>query len=243
MVYIAEVSRKGKLHPERNEDNYYYLKEKNRIVGGIFDGCSTGQDSYFASKLFANVLRETLNKNLEKLSTNTFPDVVHLYIKELVKAKQVIGLNQEETLTTALLFYYDIFSEELFVKFFGDGVVFLNTSQLETFNNDEQNQPDYLGYSLTKLIKKNEFNRYWQEKQEVKKVTRDFTLSSDGIFSFRKTTNEIPEFNIEDFIARDNFLATNPAALKRKLNIINKKGYEHYDDFTALRVIKMQNNE
>ncbi len=237
MIYISAVSRRGVAHPDCNEDNYYYKQTDHAVIGGVFDGCSSGKDSYFASKLFANLFKTTIHKMKDDISLNSFPAVVEEFFENIYKAVNLIGLGMDETLSTAVLFFYEIDSQNLLVKFFGDGVAYSNREILEIHNNDEANMPDYLGYSLNEIVEDHSFLAYWNRKKSFSVKTKDFSISTDGIFSFKKTDNKEPDFDIESYIAQDTFLYKNPAALKRKLNIIRNKGYEHDDDITVIRVI------
>ena len=237
MIHIANVSRRGLEHPERNEDSFYYNTFDNAIAGGLFDGCSSGRDSYFASKLFANVFRQTLENYKSEVYPKNFQHLTYTYFKNLSTAIKLLELKTEETLSTAILFMYSIDSGELMVKFFGDGVTYVNNDTLEIFSNDEANQPDYPGYSIDKLNEKSKFQKYWERKPVFQSVTKDFTILTDGILSFRKTNEAAPDLDIARFLSSDKFLTGNPAMLKRKTNMIRNKGYEHYDDFTAIRII------
>lgn len=237
MVYISTVSRRGSSHPDWNEDNFYYKQTNQYIIGGIFDGCSSGKDSYFASKLFANIYKKTLeNLNEEEVNTKQFAAITNDFLKNLHKAIHTIGLGIDEILSTAILFIYDINSNYLLVKFFGDGVAYTNNQTLEIFNNDEDNKPEYIGYSLNEILKGNNFDKYWNKIKTFTTNTKDFSIASDGIFSFRKTNEQLPDFLYEIYLIQDEFLYKNPASLKRKLNIIRNKGYDHYDDVTIIRV-------
>lgn len=237
MIYISTVSRRGSSHPDWNEDSFYYKQTNHSIIGGVFDGCSSGKDSYFASKLFANLFKKTIEDlNEEDVNINKFPSLVNGFFTNLNKAIKSIGLNTEETLSTAVLFIYELSSSDLLVKFFGDGVAYANNQYLQIFNNDEENKPDYIGYSLDEILEGNNFNKYWDMKKSFVTNTKDFSVSSDGIFSFVKANEHEPDFLVENYLIQDNFLYKNPASLKRKLNIIRNKGYDHHDDVTIIRV-------
>lgn len=242
MIYISTVSKRGNSHSNWNEDNLYYLQGHKSIVGGVFDGCSSGKDSYFASKLFANIFRTSIGEFQDEITIDNFHLLVHLFIKNSYKAINIIGLCTEETLSTAVLFVYEIENSNLLVKFFGDGVVYANNDQLEVFNNDEANQPDYIGYSIANLLKEEQFLDYWNRKKCYRYFTKDFSVSTDGIFSFKKRPENPNDINIEEFVAKDTFLYKNPSSLKRKLNILTNKGYEHDDDITIIRIINEQSH-
>ncbi|MBN2610034.1 MAG: protein phosphatase 2C domain-containing protein [Bacteroidales bacterium] len=237
MIYISTVSRRGSSHADCNEDSFYYKQSDNVITGGIFDGCSSGKDSYFASKLFANVFRKTIDEYAGGITmTKDLKLITHAFFKNLKKTANYIGLIEEETLSTAILFLYETETGNLKVKFFGDGVAYVNNDELKIYKIDENNQPDYVAYSLNNIIETENFRKYWDLKKSVNITTKDFSISSDGIFSYKKS-NGNEDFPVETFLAQDNFLYKNPASLKRKLNMIKNKGYDHYDDITIIRII------
>jgi len=239
MIYFSSVSRRGTSHPDWNEDNFFIKEMAHVIVGGVFDGCSSGKDSFFASKLFANIFKKTVKEFDAIIETTTFPTLIHQFFKNLNKAIKSIGLTTDETLSTAVLFIYDLNNNELLVKFFGDGCAYANNEDLLFFNNDEENKPDYLGYQLNDLLKSsNAFSNYYNNKQSFSVTTKDFSIASDGLFTFKKIIESEPNFDYTNYLLNDDFIYKNPASLKRKLNIIKNKGYEHYDDVTIIRVIK-----
>jgi serine/threonine protein phosphatase PrpC len=237
MIYISTVSRRGLSHPDWNEDNLYYKQTSHAIIGGVFDGCSSGKDSYFASKLFANIYRKTLEAFNDDVNISRFQAIVYAFFQNIKNAIDAVGIEPDETLSTAVLFIYELNSNNLAVKFFGDGIAYINNQNLEIFNNDENNQPDYIGYSLTEILQENNFQKYWTLKKSFLRNTRDFSISTDGMLSFKKRNCEEPDFSFENYLVQDNFLYKNPASLKRKLNIIKNKGYDHEDDFTMIRVL------
>ena len=238
MIYISSVSRRGSSHSDRNEDSFYYKQIGHSVIGGVFDGCSSGNDSYFASKLFSNMYRKTIvDLNEDEVDIKRFPSIVNSFFKNLDNAINTLGLGVDETLSTAVLFVYEIISNNLLVKFFGDGIAYANNQRLEIFNNDEDNKPDYTGYLLNEILNDNNFNKYWETKKSFAINTKDFSISSDGIFSFKKINENEPDFLYESYLVKDDFLYKNPASLKRKLNIIRNKGYDHYDDLTIIRVL------
>jgi hypothetical protein len=164
--------------------------------------------------------------------------LTHAFFRNLKKAANCIGLTQEETLSTAVLFLYEGEKGNLLVKFFGDGAAFVNNEEFKICTIDENNQPDYIGYSLNKIIDPEYFMKYWDLKQSLNINTNDFSIASDGIFSFKKSRAENEDIPIVRFLAQDKFLYKNPASLKRKLNMIKNKGYDHYDDITFIRIVQ-----
>lgn len=239
MIYTSVVTRRGFSHPDWNEDNFYFQQTEKAIVGGVFDGCSTGKDSYFASKLFANVFRQTVDAKKDAVTIECFSSLVNSYFRNLYKAAKTLHLDGAELLSTAILFIYSTVDCQLFVKFFGDGAVYTNRGNNEyvAFKNDEANQPDYLAYSLSAIVTEDKFKDYWNLKKEFRGHSTDFCISTDGIFSFKKVDHKKPDKDVEAFLVQDDFLYNNPASLRRKLNMLKNCGYEHEDDVTIIRVV------
>jgi hypothetical protein len=239
MIFTSVVTRRGFSHPDWNEDNFYFQQTEKAIIGGVFDGCSTGKDSYFASKLFANVFRQTIDETKDVITIDCFSSLVNSYFRNNYKAAKTLQLDVAELLSTAILFAYSIDDCDLFVKFFGDGALYTNhrNNGYKTFKSDEDNQPDYIAYSLPAILTEDKFMDYWHLKKEFRGHSTDFSISTDGIFSFKKMDKEKPEKDVEAFLVQDDFLYNNPASLRRKLNMLKNCGYEHEDDVTIIRVV------
>lgn len=239
MIYTSVVSRRGFSHPDWNEDNFHITQTETYIVGAVFDGCSTGTDSYFASKLFANVFKQTLLKEADKLDMDQFPALVYSFFCNVLKVARTLKLGMNELLSTAVVFIYSTTDKQLLVKFFGDGAVFINqrSNGFEEINNDELNKPDYIAYSLKEIVLKDKFEKYWLNKRSFRTTAKDFSISTDGIFSFKKMDNALPPINVIPYLVQDMFLYKNPASLRRKLNILKNGGYEHEDDVTIIRIV------
>ena len=84
---------------------------------------------------------------------------------------------------------------------------------------------------------------------EVDDIT-NFAIMSDGIVSFKKLndTNSINNWLTDDeekflidklFV--DSKLSKSDAMLPRKMNILEKKGYNHFDDLSIMRIISDEN--
>lgn len=239
MIYTSVVSRRGCSHPDWNEDNFYITQAERYILGAVFDGCSTGTDSYFASKLFANVFRQTLSKATELIDPDQFSSLVYSFFCAILKVARTLQLGMNELLSTAVFFMYSTGTSELQVRFFGDGAVFLNhdTNGLEEIKNDELNHPDYLAYSLKEIVRNNKFDEYWHCKKSLHTITNDFCISTDGIYTFRKMNDTAPAMDPIQYLVQDRFLYKNQASLRRKLNILKSNGFEHEDDVTLIRII------
>lgn len=236
MTHISTVSKRGLSHPDWNEDNYYLRETEQIILGGIFDGCSTGSHSYFASRLFALTLRNVVEDNS---GISDLDDLGYLFCKNLRKNIITLKLKPDEILSTAILFGYNKSTKKLNVTFIGDGAVFAKNSSgtWEELVNDQDNRPNYLAYSLKEITTPEKFKLYWGRQKSYQTTTGDFSISTDGIFSFKIGHAATEAIDAKEYLTRDSFLSQNPSSLRRKINILQNKGYFHDDDVTIIRVV------
>jgi serine/threonine protein phosphatase PrpC len=245
MTIITSISQRGNMHPQRNEDNFFVKKvTENVIVGAVFDGCSTGTDSWFASKLFVKAFETELQSPYEDKLFDEYLRVV-IYgtcfrISWLCQSK-IISLVDMDLLSTMVVFIYDSVSKSLKVKFFGDGNMYIK-EKTEVIQNDENNTPDYLGYHIYAGTTNDvtSFNKLYDSKREENRITSDFAISTDGIESFRRKGDTTIIDPIQ-YLVFDDLLKENPAGLKRKLNLLIRDGWQHEDDLTILRIINNGN--
>ncbi len=201
-----------------------------------------GTDSYFAATLTGKLLRkiskeysykEFLSKEsadlqliLEKITRQLF--------EELRSVKNILQLERTEVLNTLLIGVIDTkhcSGEFLCV---GDGLICIN-NQLFEFEQDDK--PDYLGYHLHE-----DFNN-WYGKQEQRisaQDIQDFSLATDGIFTFKKFDNKTyPEpGDAVKFLLVDTEESNNSNMLNRKLyDIQTNWGLKPGDDLAIVRII------
>lgn len=236
MPQISIVSKRGLSHPDWNEDNYFLHETRQTILGGVFDGCSTVSHSYFASKLFALTLRNVVAENI---NCSDLDVLGYLFCKHLRKNIISLKLKPEEILSTAILFVYNKITNNLNVRFLGDGAVFTqnNLGVWENVVNDQENRPHYLAYSLKEMSTPDRFKLYWIRQKSYQTTTRDFSITTDGIFSFKASPDAKETTDVIDYLTRDSFLSHNPSSLRRKINILQNNGYFHDDDVTIIRII------
>ena len=73
-VKARKVTRRGRSHVQRCEDESLVFSYNQIGVIIVFDGCSTGTDSYFASGLFAKIFKKIAIQHktyLENLNENS----------------------------------------------------------------------------------------------------------------------------------------------------------------------------
>jgi len=240
---IYSVVKKGELHPVYCEDflvstyvgECYYL-------GAVLDGCSSGEDSHFASALMGKLLKK-IGKDIsqqERLLFENPPlsaeDIAIKMLKkmfwELRDARKHLGLTNVEILSTLILMVYDENQKQAFIIAIGDGMVAIDGKVTEI---DQDNMPDYMAYHLN-----HSFDQWFQKQEHIYRVNnpQEISIATDGVDTFRSHKTDNPaDFNPVDFLLLDNSLDTTQNMLTRKTNILHKKyGYLPADDISIIRV-------
>ena len=179
----------GEHHVNHCED-YLIASEigENKLMCAVMDGCSMGKDSYFPATLTGKLLRkiakefqfrefaEKDQKGIEEL----LKMVTQQLFKEMHYIKNLLLLERDEILNTLLLAIVDTSTKKGEFLCVGDGLFCINGELIEF---EQDNRPDYLGYHL------NETFETWfaNQKQRISRSgIEDFSLSTDGIFTFSK---------------------------------------------------------
>lgn len=233
----------GELHTNHCED-YFITAEigKNRILCAVMDGCTMGTDSYFAATLTGKLLRkiskeysykEFLSKESAGLEL-TLEKITRQLFEELRSAKNILQLEREEVLNTLLIGVIDTNNRSGEFLCIGDGLICIN-KQLYEFEQD--NKPDYLGYHLHE-----EFNRWYGSQQQriTAQDLQDFSLVTDGIFTFKKFDNKTyaSPGNVIDYLLFDEEGSDNSNMLNSKLlDIQTNWGLKPGDDLAIIRTI------
>jgi serine/threonine protein phosphatase PrpC len=243
-MFIHQYLKKGTSHENFCEDYTFVHNIDNRLyIAGVFDGCSGGKESYFASAIYGKAFKNFTGKlNLSDFS-NTEEILKHLVYKTITNIKcfaDKFYFSQEELLSTIIILVADMTEKKGNILCIGDGFLSING---ENHNIDQNNTPDYLTYHFNKITNIEEFEKWYDfqhNKFEFNKV-EDITISTDGINSFiteiknEETKNQA---DIIDFLTNDKSLVNNTAMLGRKINILkNKYGQVNYDDLGIVRII------
>ncbi len=242
MEYIIHsISRKGSLHKDYNEDFLLVIQQNEYLLAAVFDGCSTGRDSHFASALFAKTLRKSFLEfsfeNEKNLSGNFF-DLIKNFVNNLNQIKNILQLPQAELLSTAIVTLLNTNTLQAEILVSGDGFVSLNHQNHEI---NQNNTPNYLAYYLEN-IEKNDTFAHWYLEETVHfscKNTQKLSISTDGIFTFKSenVSEEKQLINPITYLINDVFLLSNKTMLSRKLNILkNKFALAHADDVSVIRI-------
>lgn len=219
---LSTLNVRGGTH-NSCEDSYFIRNSGDAIYGGVFDGCSTGRNSHWASKTFAYMFDDIPANPCED-------DTLWRVWYKMWLITECLHLTEMEWLATCVLFYYDIEKKSLTVRVLGDGAYYVNHTEHEI---DQNNQPDYFGYTLNHLVLQVQkyFDRYPSVTYE--NVT-NFKICSDGIKSFSRSQFAKQEAKHPDPIA---LLFQEPDSLnclERRFNMLRNDQYTINDDLTII---------
>lgn len=240
MKYIKHIHR-GVLHKTFCEDYLIdeIINEKYRILG-VFDGCSSGVDSHFASALLGKTIISVAKSIDFDSDKNSLKEIVFQTVISLKITKNELNLDTNELLSTMIVMLLNTETETADIIAIGDGLLSINKQVTDI---DQNNTPDYLAYHLDEINNYKDFKKYYKKQLIFNNIkVEDITISTDGINSFIiGGTNASNEFDIVKFFTEDLYLKDNIAMLSRKCNIIKKKyDLENADDLAIIRVMKNQ---
>ncbi|MBX2873979.1 MAG: protein phosphatase 2C domain-containing protein [Saprospiraceae bacterium] len=188
-MLVYQLTQIGEFHQNHCED-YVVVHPiaSNRHLLAVLDGCSAGEESFFASALIGNILKKIAKQAyyLDVYRTNSklalseqMPSVLEQLFAELESLKNQLYLNTNQLLATLLMAVVDEETAEAEVGVFGDGLLVSNG---EYWEYDQDNRPDYLAYHLA-----GDFATWWSDQEQLLSLTdvKDLSLSTDGILSFR----------------------------------------------------------
>jgi len=201
-----------------------FVKETDTIIyGGVFDGCSTGIKSYWASQTLAYAF----SVHPEIVSDNTLYQVYH----ELRAIKTRLHLDHMNFLSTCILFQFDKKLKQLSIRVFGDGFYYINHVEYEI---EQDNKPDYLGYYLDNVKAFGEYINKYPAKTYYD--VKNFKICSDGIKSI-----EISQFVEQDGTDPIAILFHSPTSsnyLQRMWNILKRKHFTIADDLSIISYVQ-----
>ena len=241
---VYQFLRRGEIHKDLCED-FLLASELNEqySIYGVFDGCSSGIDSHFASTLLAKVVKAEMEylltepvNSVKVLLANTIRNVM----STLRNIRNDLFLKTSELLSTLILYVVDNYSKRGEILVFGDGFVSINGKSVSI---EQDNTPDYLAYHLDNLEYIEDFDSWLKEHSQQFTVykSEDVSIATDGINSFQKTefcANSIDEPVPADYLVKDNYLLHNKSMLARKCNILRTR-YRliNQDDIALIRVV------
>ncbi len=233
MLYIGQ--RKGDSHKNHCEDSHFFLDHNGLLFLGVFDGCSTGKDSHFASELISRCVRlaclnwMSLNYKGCEPSFHGTMAIIFDAKERIRKMASELQLMELELLSTIMLAIYHKNSRLLFLCVIGDG--FYKINDVETNIESPDNTPNYLAYllndtSMEPVIRSLHIKCF--------ENVHSFSLCSDGITAIKPIKVEISDQQMRDYLLSDKSFAKSEAMLSRKFNIIAKHS-QFGDDITILR--------
>ena len=153
----------------------------------VCDGCTIGNESWFASALIGKILKKISRKIHyrtlhEPQLTEDLCALEKLILKELFSEikdiQQRLFLEKEELLSTLILGLINVKKRRVKVIVIGDGLVKIDE---DIYEFDQNNKPDYLGLHLTE-----NFEEWYIEQTQTidNQIDKNILISTDGIFSF-----------------------------------------------------------
>jgi len=239
----------GAFHPVFCEDfKFVHQLNKNWLVTAVFDGCSAGKESHFASALFGKVLKKITQNipywdvkddslSLDKISIEVLGQLIIKNLFEEIKLiKNQLFLEFPELLSTYVLAVYQVKDKKVWINIAGDGVYAID-KQIQVI--DQSDHPDYLAYHLQESFED------WYEKHTytvAKKNVTDIAISTDGVLSFAKEMKEdVVVVDPVVYLLTDDTFVTNKNMIQRQCLFLEQE-YElkPNDDIAIVRII---NNE
>jgi len=240
-----ELTHIGEFHVNHNEDFLVTedAGESYKLIA-VMDGCSSGTDSHLASSLIGKLLRKAAKQQAyreyaqkKKLDLSSVLERISLQLfEDLCLLNGLLDLRSDEILSTLILGIVDIEDSSAELIVVGDGVIHTNG---ETFEYENDNKPDYIGYHL------NMDKHLWYQTRTTKKTIKKFeelTISTDGIHTFKNFDGKrYPDFG-EDEIMKAFFEDTSDLENSNKLKATLIRIKEEYglipsDDLTMVRVV------
>lgn len=236
----------GEFHPIFCEDFLYWEQvNKDWLIAGVMDGCSSGKDSHFAATLFGKILKKIIKElpylelrnpvlNLQDISIHSLSqEILKQLFFTIQKEKNNLFLEVEELVATCIISVYHIPTQSALITTSGDGVLAVNDQLILIEQNDK---PDYLAYHLNESFE--EWSNQHTETHFFQEVT-NLAISTDGVLSFAKNSTEsvegmdAPEFLMidTDFQQQDNMLDRKCLYLQREYELIPN------DDVAIIRIL------
>lgn len=227
---IQILNKRSSTHPNWCEDNYWVNETDKYIQGAVLDGCSTGINSHFASTLIKYSFEKVSNYIFIKYGAFTQHNPVFYFSliiggvrDNLINIKSSLNLIELNLLSTIVFFFYNKENKSLWIKFIGDGVIYIDGNEIV---NDENNIPDYIGYHLNEPWA--EFYSWIRSRRTLNfENVENFAICSDGIHSLVNLKN--PHINKEvaiNFLIIDDQWKRLENGLNKKFNILTNRDEE-----------------
>lgn len=251
-MILHKVLRRGSDHADFCEDFFAIGETPNFLYSAIFDGCSGGKESHFASTLFAKSFNDVIQNLYDMLDAQSVNDVekhskflLYMISRKVSEVKKVLHLDVLELLSTVILCTINKNTKECLVVAFGDGFFYVDGTEVmiknTRFVNKENgdNMPDYLIYDIEGIEAYGDFDMWFNSKSEVHKFenVNNVSIASDGIGTFKKFKETDNNVNPIDFLVKDEGLIDTVNMLERKYNILrNQYCLVNTDDLSLIRI-------
>ena len=236
----------GKL---RCEDEIFTFQNDKFTVCALFDGCSSGIDSHYASTYHKYLIKDACDDEIlwedpEYISYN----IIRFVYDELYNLPYQRGV---EMLSTIVLLVVNHETEEYFIVFAGDGVACIDGKIVNVHDADGDSvwylSNVYNPYNVNNMGIKEAFDNYYDTLKKLSgKGFNNISISTDGIDTFKNKygTLLMPEardffFNNEKFDNLDNQLKRLYNIFVKGLNTDNKIPCVNIDDFSMIKINKV----
>lgn len=240
-MQIHEFIKIGSNHKNFCEDFSLNIElDENQMIFGVFDGCSSGKDSHFASTLIAKIVKNVAVEIFNKEKDNDFLlKIIYETALQLKKTVKALSLGTNEILSTIILLWVDKKENLAEIIAIGDGFISINGKNTTI---EQNNTPKYLAYYLNEIYNYKSFKNVINEIsfQAQSANIQDITISTDGILSFDNFDAHSEKTSVIDYLTKDLFLINNKAMLGRKVNILkNKYSLINQDDLGIIRIVNI----
>ena len=190
MYKIDSFISRGGMHLLHCEDDFYVYEDEEVIVAAVFDGCSSGIDSHFASTMHKYCLREVLvdipyiireddNRNFPFKDINeSGKEIMFLLFERIYRLNYKVN---SEMLSTVVLTLVNKLTKEYFICFAGDGVCKIN-DKIHSIHDSNSNAVWYLS-SVSYSDFYSYYDTYCTKYSGI--FENEICISSDGMESFK----------------------------------------------------------
>ena len=237
---IREVCRRGRDHQNFCEDSSLVYIDEQFIHIAVFDGCSSGKDSHFASFFFSRMLRKTIKEMLFIGNDFLVVKVKKLFkqfYENLQANKKFIDVSTSEFLSTIVYLVIDKKTLITVSVISGDGEIYIDGVpqwQIKL----ENNNPDYLAYYLERV---DTFDTWWNSTFILEyqiSNNSDIAVATDGLDSFKKLGGLVTKKEIIEKLLIDRRFLNLEVMLERKCKVLeNIEQTVHTDDLSIIRMI------
>lgn len=244
MPIIQRYLERGTFHPVYSEDFQVQTHTGGFKIFGVFDGCSAGKASHFASALLGKLLRKaslmatypsalpaygiSSDQALDSVDYVRFV-LAKILFQELRRCRKDLMLDKEEMLATLVLAVMNPDMDQVALLVAGDGFFSLNGHLTKI---DQEDRPNYPAYHLNRP-----FEQWYEEETfqlEASDVTQ-FAISTDGADTFCDARhNPPPGPSTAEYLLAHPFGAQD--SLQSRVGELVQQGYRPQDDVAMYRI-------